>query len=69
VWYGAVVGKREKKKERRRKNERERRFGLVVKGLWRFGVLPERLRPEGRRTFKAYDGVNNIFNFLLRLHL
>ena len=25
-------------------------------------LLPERLRPEGRKTFKAYDGVNNIFN-------
>jgi len=25
-------------------------------------LLPEKLRPEGRRTFKAYDGVNNIFN-------
>lgn len=26
------------------------------------GLLPEKLRPEGRKTFKAYDGVNNIFN-------
>ena len=25
-------------------------------------LLPEKLRPEGRKTFKAYDGVNNIFN-------
>lgn len=23
---------------------------------------PERIRPEGRKTFKAYDGVNNLFN-------
>jgi CRISP-associated protein Cas1 len=27
-----------------------------------FSLLPETVRPEGRRTFKAYDGVNNIFN-------
>jgi CRISPR-associated protein Cas1 len=27
-----------------------------------FGLLPEALRPDRRRTFKAYDGVNNIFN-------
>ena len=25
-------------------------------------MLPEKLRPEGRRKFKAYDGTNNIFN-------
>jgi len=27
-----------------------------------FGLMPESLRPEYRRTFKAYDGINNIFN-------
>jgi CRISPR-associated protein Cas1 len=27
-----------------------------------FGLLPESLRPERRKTFKAYDGVNNVFN-------
>lgn len=27
-----------------------------------FRLLPEKLRPEGRRKFKAYDGMNNIFN-------
>jgi len=27
-----------------------------------FQLIPERLRPENRRGFKAYDGVNNIFN-------
>ena len=27
-----------------------------------FTLLPEKLRPEGRRKFKAYDGTNNIFN-------
>jgi CRISPR-associated protein Cas1 len=25
-------------------------------------LIPESVRPERRRTFKAYDGVNNIFN-------
>ena len=28
-----------------------------------FSLLPESLRPSSRRTFHAYDGVNNIFNF------
>lgn len=27
-----------------------------------FGLIPESLRPECRKTFKAYDGINNIFN-------
>jgi len=27
-----------------------------------FSLFPEPVRPEGRRTFKAYDGVNNLFN-------
>jgi CRISPR-associated protein Cas1 len=27
-----------------------------------FGLIPEPLRPKYRKTFKAYDGVNNIFN-------
>jgi len=27
-----------------------------------FGLLPEPIRPESRRNFKAYDGTNNIFN-------
>ncbi len=27
-----------------------------------FGLMPESLRPKCRKTFKAYDGVNNIFN-------
>jgi CRISPR-associated protein Cas1 len=27
-----------------------------------FSLIPESLRPERRKTFKAYDGVNNIFN-------
>jgi len=27
-----------------------------------FSLFPEKIRPEGRRTFKAYDGTNNLFN-------
>jgi len=27
-----------------------------------FDLIPERIRPECRRTFKAYDGINNLFN-------
>ena len=27
-----------------------------------FGLLPVKLRPQRRRKFKAYDGVNNLFN-------
>jgi CRISPR-associated protein Cas1 len=27
-----------------------------------FQLIPEELRPETRKTFKAYDGVNNLFN-------
>ena len=27
-----------------------------------FGLFPEMVRPERRRTFKAYDGLNNLFN-------
>jgi CRISPR-associated protein Cas1 len=27
-----------------------------------FGLFPEMVRPERRRTFKAYDGINNLFN-------
>jgi CRISPR-associated protein Cas1 len=30
-------------------------------------LLPERIRPEGRKTFKAYDGVNNLFNLAYEL--
>ena len=28
-----------------------------------FSLLPENIRPEERTGFKAYDGVNNVFNF------
>jgi CRISP-associated protein Cas1 len=28
-----------------------------------FKLFPESIRPESRRTFKAYDGLNNVFNF------
>jgi CRISPR-associated protein Cas1 len=27
-----------------------------------FGLLPEAIRPQKRKGFKAYDGVNNLFN-------
>ncbi len=27
-----------------------------------FGLIPEKLRPSTRKTFKAYDGINNLFN-------
>jgi CRISPR-associated protein Cas1 len=27
-----------------------------------FSLIPETLRPDRRRTFKAYDGINNVFN-------
>ena len=25
-----------------------------------FDLIPERIRPECRRTYKAYDGINNL---------
>ncbi len=28
-----------------------------------FKLFPEKLRPETRETFNAYDGLNNVFNF------
>jgi len=27
-----------------------------------FSLMPAGIRPQGRRTFQAYDGINNIFN-------
>jgi CRISPR-associated protein Cas1 len=30
-------------------------------------LIPESIRPEGRKTFKAYDGVNNLFNLAYEL--
>lgn len=41
---------------------RERRFGPRLHFCQILSLLPEKLRPEGRKTFKAYNGVNNIFN-------
>ncbi len=32
-----------------------------------FGLLPEPIRPENRKGFKAYDGTNNIFNLAYEL--
>jgi CRISPR-associated protein Cas1 len=28
-----------------------------------FKLFPENIRPESRKTYKAYDGLNNVFNF------
>jgi len=28
-----------------------------------FKLFPESIRPNGRKTYKAYDGINNVFNF------
>ena len=28
-----------------------------------FKLFPESIKPEGRSTYKAYDGLNNVFNF------
>jgi len=28
-----------------------------------FKLFPKSIRPEKRKTFKAYDGINNVFNF------
>jgi CRISPR-associated protein Cas1 len=32
-----------------------------------FGLFPEMIRPERRRTYRAYDGVNNLFNLAYEL--
>ena len=32
-----------------------------------FQLIPEQLRPEGRKTFKAFDGTNNLFNLAYEL--
>jgi CRISPR-associated protein Cas1 len=36
--------------------------GLVSEEAYWRRVLPEELRPEKRKKYKAYDGINNIFN-------
>jgi len=28
-----------------------------------FSLVPKKIRPSRRQTFKAYDGINNVFNF------
>ncbi len=30
-------------------------------------LVPEKIRPDGRKTFKAYDGINNLFNLAYEL--
>lgn len=32
-----------------------------------FGLVSEKIRPESRKTFKAYDGLNNLFNLSYEL--
>jgi CRISPR/Cas system-associated endonuclease Cas1 len=32
-----------------------------------FKLFNESIRPEGRKTFKAYDGLNNILNLMIVL--
>jgi len=32
-----------------------------------FELIPEKIRPESRKTFKAYDGTNNLFNLAYEL--
>jgi CRISPR-associated protein Cas1 len=32
-----------------------------------FQLIPEKVRPVGRKTFKAYDGINNLFNLAYEL--
>ena len=32
-----------------------------------FQLIPEKIRPNGRKTFKAYDGINNLFNLAYEL--
>ena len=47
---------------RRRVTQIEAKFSqLYFKQI--FQLFPEKIRPEGRKTFKAYDGLNNLFNF------
>lgn len=31
------------------------------------GLIPEAIRPDRRRTYKAYDGINNVFNLGYRI--
>ena len=47
---------------RRRLTQIEAKFSrLYFKEI--FKLFPESIRPENRRTYKAYDGLNNVFNF------
>jgi len=38
--------------------------GRLTRGYYEkiFQLIPNKLRPEGRKTFHAYDGINNTFN-------
>ena len=35
----------------------------IARALQIFSLFPEKIRPERRIGFKAYDGLNNVFNF------
>jgi CRISPR-associated protein Cas1 len=54
------------KKFRRRLMQIEAKFSeFYFKQVLR--LIPERIRPDRRRGFKAYDGVNNLFNLAYEL--
>ena len=51
---------------RRRLTQIEAKFSrLYFKQI--FGLIPEEVRPERRKTYRAYDGVNNLFNLAYEL--
>jgi CRISPR-associated protein Cas1 len=51
---------------RRRLTQIEAKFSQFYFGQI-FHLIPERIRPERRKTFKAYDGINNLFNLAYEL--
>ena len=54
------------KLHRRRLNQIEAKYShLYFKQI--FQLIPETIRPKRRRGFKAYDGVNNLFNLAYEL--
>jgi CRISPR-associated protein Cas1 len=64
---GAITSKVEKLDSSDLESFRKKLNGIEGKFTQRyfkqiFGLLPEKLRPQRRRKFKAYDGTNNIFN-------
>ena len=64
---GAITSKVEKLDSSNMESFRKKLNGIEGKFTQRyfkqiFGLLPEKLRPEKRKKFKAYDGTNNLFN-------